>query len=181
MRWAPFLIVAYLFTLLQASLGRALVIQSATVGPFGPDFVTGVAVFFALSCRTRIDAMLAAWVLGTLLDLTTAGGPGMVTHVGPMAISLVFVTWALHGMRDAIYRDRAVPLMIVGFLACVVSHALWLLLQCLATWTWASVTAMVVPIVLSGVYTGLLMPLIAMILRGIQGWLIAAPPTRSRR
>jgi cell shape-determining protein MreD len=81
MRWIPFIVVCYVVILIQTSLGRILTLPSP-VGVIGPDFAAILAVFVALRVRSAVDCMLAAWVLGLLIDLTTGGGPGAATVVG---------------------------------------------------------------------------------------------------
>jgi rod shape-determining protein MreD len=184
MRWAPFLIFAYLFTLAQTTLGHILILDRLTIGPVGPDFIVLLAVFLAMYVRTAVDGMLAGWVLGTLIDLTTGGGAGAATRVGPMAIYFTLAVWLAFQVREAVYRERALPQMLLAGLFCLITHTLWVGTQMLLApqhILWGSFGRLMVQVLLSSMYTGLLMPLAHFFLMPCRNWLLTASPSRSRR
>lgn len=184
MRWTPFLIFAYLFTLAQTSLGRMLMLDRLTMGPVGPDFVLLLAVFVALYVRSATDAMLVGWVLGLLIDLTTGGGAGTATRVGPMAIYYALACWLVFQVREAIYRERALPQMLLAGGFCLLTHTLWVSTQMLlgsGHVFWGSFGRLLLQVLLSSIYTGLLMPLVHFVLMPCRSWLLTTPPRRSRR
>jgi rod shape-determining protein MreD len=184
MRWAPFLIFAYLFTLAQTTLGHMLTLDRLTIGPVGPDFVVLLAVFIALYVRTAVDGMIAGWVLGMLIDLTTGGGAAAATRVGPMAVYFPLVVWLAFQVREAIYRERALPQILLAGLFCLITHTLWVGTQMLLAPEhvfWGGFGRLMVQVLLSSIYTGLLMPLAHFFLMPCRSWLMPLPPSRSRR
>ncbi len=183
MRWTPFLIFAYLFTLAQTSIGHILMLDRLTIGPIGPDFLVLLAVFIAMYVRTASDGMLAGWVLGMLLDLTTGGGAGASTRVGPMAIFFALTVWLAFQVREAIYRERALPQMLLAGVFCFLTHTLWAGTQMFLApqHYWGEFSRLLVQILCSSIYTGLLMPLMHFFLTPCRNWLLTAAPSRSRR
>ncbi len=184
MRWIPFFIFAYLFVLVQTTLGKILTLERLTIGPVGPDLIVLFAVFLALNIRNVTDGMLVGWVLGTLIDLTTAGGPGSATCVGPMAILFALAVWIIFGLRDAIFHRRALTQMILATAFCLLTHGLWVSAQSLLAAGSISASVygrMLLQVLLSAVYTGLLMPLVYFLLSAPRGWILNYPLARRRR
>ncbi len=182
MRWVPFFIFAYLFVLVQTTLGKILTLERLSIGPVGPDLLVLFAVFLALNVRNVTDAMLTGWVLGLLIDLTTAGG--LATCVGPMAILFALAMWILFSLREAIFHNRAVPQMILAAMFCLLTHGLWVFVQSLLAEGAISASTygrMLLQVGISAVYTGLLMPLGYFLLSRCRGWLLISPPFRRRR
>jgi rod shape-determining protein MreD len=95
MRWSSFAILAYVTLGLQTGLSAAL-----HVGGAGPDFVLISVVFICLNAP-RDTALLAAFLLGALQDLTSQGTMGLYSFtyglVGMMVVSA----------RQTVYRDNA--------------------------------------------------------------------------
>lgn len=184
MRWAPFLIFAYLFTLVQTTLGHMLTLDRLTIGPVGPDFLVLLAVFTAMYVRSAAEGMLAGWVLGMGIDLTTGGGVGAATRVGPMAVYFAAAVWLTFQVREAIYRERAVPQMLLAGLFCLLTHTLWVSTQMFLAPPnvfWGSFSRVLTQVLLSSIYTALLMPLAHFFLLPCRHWLMTVPPSRSRR
>jgi rod shape-determining protein MreD len=184
MRWIPFLIFAYLFVLVQTTLGRMITLERLPFGPVGPDFVVLLAVFIAFYVRGVIDGMLAGWTLGILLDLTTGGGPGGITRVGPMAIFFCLCVYVVFHMREAVFRERAVPQILIAALFCFLAHMFWAITQMLLgpiAMSWSLFARVVLQVLLSSIYTGLLMPLTHFILMPCRNWLLVLPPSGMRR
>jgi rod shape-determining protein MreD len=179
MRWISFALFAYAFVLVQATLGQILVFDRLGVGPVGPDLVAILAVFLALHVRNRIDALLGAWALGALIDLTMGGGV-----VGPMAVGYVLGVWLVFALRESIFRERALPQMFLAMVFCFLAHGLWVTAQTLLCETSIGLYgygAMLQQVFLSAVYTALLMPLGHFLLHFSRGLLLTAAPRRERR
>jgi rod shape-determining protein MreD len=184
MRWIPFIILAYLTTILQTSFGRILVFDRLAIGPVGPDFLAMLAVFVGLWARSGADAMLAGWCLGMLMDLTTGGGAGVSTVVGPMALSFGAGTWLLVRVREGLFRERALPQMMLAVFFVLLTHTLWAAMQALlgrGAVSFATFGRTMLQILASAAYTGLLMPLAHTVYSVCRGWLLIAPPKRGRR
>ncbi|MCD4825132.1 MAG: rod shape-determining protein MreD [Phycisphaerae bacterium] len=183
MRWIPFLIFAWLFILIQMTLGKILTFDRLEMGPVGPDLLALMAVFVAMNVRNVIDGMLAGWALGFLLDLTTAGGAGGVTCVGPMAISYAVGVWMVFRLRETVFLDRALPQIVFAGLFCLVTHVLWVTAQSVlgsGEMSLGDYGGAILQVLICSLYTALLMPLVYFLLSRIRGWLIIPPPTRSR-
>lgn len=166
MRWIPFLIFAYLFVLVQSTLGKILTFDRLPFGPIGPDFLVLLAVFIGLNVRNLVDGMIACWLIGLLIDLTTAGGIGIATRVGPMAFGYSLCVWMVFTMREAMFRERVLPQMLMAGLFCLVSHGFWVMIQTIfaADGTWTAYGTLLLQVIISAIYTALLMPLINFIL-----------------
>jgi rod shape-determining protein MreD len=184
MRWPGFLIVAYLVVLIQTTLGRILTVDDFPLGAVGPDFMVLLAVFIALNARSVTEAMLGGWVLGLLVDLTTAGGAGLATRVGPMAVIYCGAVWVVYRLREAFFRDRALPQMVLAAIFCLLAHVLWCTVQSLLgieTMTLGAYGRMMLQASLNAVYTALLMPLAYVLLSAIRNWMLLPPPSRVGR
>jgi rod shape-determining protein MreD len=131
MRWIPLLILTYAVVLVQTSVGWVLFIDTSSVGSVGPDLVAMAAVFIALHARGASDAMLAAWILGMAVDLTTGGDMGSVTVVGPMSIAYCLAAGLLWRMREAFFRERALTQAILAFAFVAMAHGIWATAQAL--------------------------------------------------
>lgn len=184
MRWIPLIIVAYVMVLLQTTLGRILMIHHSTVGAVSPDLVALVAVFVALTARSGLDVMLAGWILGLGLDLTTGAGIEASTVVGPMPIAYALAGGILYGIREAFFRDRVLTQALLALLFCLLAHGLWVVLQSLLGYRgigWSELGRVLLQAAMLSVYTALLMPLGGFLLKKIQRFLILQPSSgRSR-
>jgi rod shape-determining protein MreD len=184
MRWVPFVILAYLVTVVQTSLGRVLVFDRLAIGPVGPDFLAMLAIFAGLWVRHSGEAVLAAWGLGMLVDLTTGGGAGVVTVAGPMALAYGLGVWLLVRIREGLFRERAVPQILIAFFFVLLTHTLWALLQALlgrGAVSLATFGRTMLQILASAAYTAVLMPLAHILLNAGRGLILSAPPKRGRR
>ncbi|MCK5114837.1 MAG: rod shape-determining protein MreD [Phycisphaerae bacterium] len=177
MRWVGFGIFAYLFVMVQMTLGNILTLDRLAMGPVGPDFLVIFALFIAFNARDVIDAMLAGWVLGMLIDLTTGGGGSCV---GPMAILYSFVTWGAFSIREGIYSERALTQVIVAGLFCIITHGLWITIQSLVAFklSWGGYGAMLLQVFFSGLYTAVLTPMVYFGLMLFRSYLIDSLPQR---
>ncbi|HET6427660.1 MAG TPA: rod shape-determining protein MreD [Phycisphaerae bacterium] len=184
MRWIRFAILAYLVVLLQTTVAQLVRIPLGPVGAVRPDFLAMVALFVCLAVGGIGDAMLAAWVLGMLVDLTTGGGPGAATVVGPMALAYALAAALIFRIREAFFRERIVTRMVLGFLFCVVAHGLWVTAQSLAAakqMTWGAYWTMLLQVVAVSVYTGAVTPILLVGLTRLERQLIVTPAGRARR
>jgi len=180
MRWIPTLIAIYLVALVQVSFGQVWVVQTAW-GRCGPDLLLIVALFAALYARTRTEALIGAWIVGTAIDLTTGTGTGGVTVIGPMALALCLCCWCIFAVRDAVYRNHLLPRIVLGVLLCFVAHSLWAVLQCAAANQWNALQELWIPIGMVSLYTGLVTPLLMLPLVAASPLLLTTPPSKHRQ
>jgi rod shape-determining protein MreD len=184
MRWIPILLLAYVLVLLQATVGDVLTWTGAPIGAIGPDLLAVAAVFLALYAPTLADAMLAGWVLGLALDLSTAGSPAGATAVGPMALGYAFAAAIIFQMREAVFRERKTTQMLLALLFCGVSHGLWITLQSLLSWgevSWSGYGRLWAQAGALAAYTALLMPLGYAGLKRLRRWFVSLPAGRRVR
>lgn len=183
MRLIPFLLVSYALLWLQATLGRILTIHGLEIGPVGPDFLAVFAVFIAMYVRTAGEAALAGWILGFLLDLSTSGGAMPATAVGPMSLAYTVVSWFCFRIRDALFRDRALPQMLLGALFVLLTHTLWAALQALLIGGigWGGFGELLLQILLSAVFTALLVPMLCSLFLLGRGMVLLPAAGRGRR
>lgn len=124
MRWITFAIVLYLVLVLQTAAAPYLALHSVT-----PDFLLIAAVYFALFARPA-DAMLACWIIGLAMDLTSLSYGGRA-NVGLCALSLGLIGLLIVKARDLFFRESVVSQIVLCFaakllLAAVVAlYALW--------------------------------------------------------
>lgn len=173
MRWIPFLIFSYLVLILQCSVGKILVFHSAWPGPFGPDFLIIFALFTFLCAREPLDGILAGCILGLLWDLGMAGAGW---RAGPMALTFAFCGWWIIGIREAVFRSRALTQMLLAALFVVVAHAVWITAQsflALGTVSWGDYGSLLVRALLSAICTALLTPLLIVSLAPFRKWLVS--------
>ena len=183
MRWIPFMIFAYLFVLAQSTLGKILTFDRLPFGPVGPDLLVLLAVFIGLNAKNVVDGMIACWLIGLLIDLTTAGGIGAATRIGPMAFGYSLCVWMVFAMREAMFRERALPQMLMAGLFCLISHGFWVTVQSIfaTECTWATYGTLLLQVIISAVYTAMLMPLINFILTPCRGMMMTTISEKSRR
>ncbi|MCK4601413.1 MAG: hypothetical protein KAU28_03035 [Phycisphaerae bacterium] len=183
MRWIPFIILAYPILLVQTTLGRVLIIHSDHLGAVWPDFLAILAVFVALRAKALLDVMLAAWTLGLLVDLTTAGGPGGAAVIGPMAIAYTFGAFVVYRVREAFFREHRLPQVLLTFVFCLLAHWLWVTIQSLLAggMSFSIYTRVLLQVVLVSAYTAALMLLGHPGLARCQRFFLTVPSGRSRR
>ena len=187
MRWIPFVILVYLIVLFQTTLGRALTFRVAEVGTIGPDIAALAAVYVAFHARGWADAMLAAWGLGLAIDLTTAGGVGVLTVVGPMPIAYALAGGLLFRVREALFRERALTQALLALAFCLLAHGLWVTAQWVLTGGglhWPAYGWSLLQVLASACYSALLMPLMHVGLGKCRRWFLpaaAGPGRRMRR
>lgn len=185
MHWIAFAILSYAAVLLQTTAVHLLKVPLGRVGLVTPDLLAMVALFVCLTARGVADAMLAAWVLGALVDLTSAGsGAGPVTVVGPMAFAYAVAAAAVFRIREAFFRERISTRVLLGAAFCFMAHGMWLTAQSLLMvrhMTWEVYGSMVLLAAAAAVYTGILTPICFFGLSKIERRLILTGGLRSRR
>ncbi|HOF19283.1 MAG TPA: hypothetical protein PK082_10270 [Phycisphaerae bacterium] len=184
MRWVPFAILAYLVIVLQCSLGQMLTFEISAIGSVGPDLAAVAALFIALHARRAADALLAAWVLGFALDLSSASGPGGVTVVGPMALAYVLAAGAVYKIREALFAERVLTRAVVGVIFCLLAHLPWVTLQTILAhnvMTWQAYGARLLQAMAISAYTGVVTPVFYPLLDRVRKWLISVPAERPGR
>jgi len=181
MRWIIFLILTYLALVLQTTL-----VPVVTVTLFGlragPELLAVFAVFVALHVREGTDAMVAGWILGLAVDLTSAGGAVTATVVGPMSIAYAVAAGGVYRARELFFRERRMTQFILALGFCLFSHWLWVTLQSLRAGgiSRSAYGQLLLQVLLVSLYTAAVMPLASIGLVRLQRWIIAAPTTRRR-
>ena len=184
MRWIPFIILAYLLTLLQTTLGRLMVFHIDKLGLIGPDLLALAAVYVALQARSGMDVMLSGWLLGLGLDLTMGPGGSGNFVPGAMPVAYALAAGMVFGLREAFFRDRPLTQIFTGLLFCIVAHGMWILLQAALGFRgvrWAGLGHVLSQAAMLSMYTALLMPLGLYLLARCQRWLLVQPPASYRR
>ena len=184
MRWVPLAILIYVLVVIQTSLLGIVTFEWAGIGPVRPDLMAILAVYLALYARSGTDAMLAAWIMGMAIDLTTGAGPEISTAVGPMALGYALAAGCIFRLREVVFRNSYAAQGLMAGLFCVLSHGFWVTLQWLVMpgkITASGYALMLVQAVLLAVYTGLLMPFGAIGLRRCERWILSAPSGSARR
>lgn len=185
MRWIPLVILAYLVVLVQTTIARVVTLELPWVGEISPDLAAIVTVFLALHATTGADAMLVGWLLGLAVDLTSAGGPGAPSVVGPMALVYALAAGGLFRAREALFHEHALTqtLLVLGF--CLFTHTIWLTVQAVLAFrdvVWSVYFRMLVQVVLSSIFSAALTPLIYYLLgRCNRVFLIVPAHRRARR
>jgi rod shape-determining protein MreD len=118
MKWPAFIILAVLSLAVQATVGGLLCISLSDGLLLGVDFLAVIAVLVALKVREGTDALLAGWVLGLLIDLSSPHMPlGLYALTFGLAASLVYY------VRGAVFTTNPVSQMLTTFGFCLSAHA----------------------------------------------------------
>ena len=179
MRWIPLVIVGYLALVVQTSLVGLIALRTR-LGVVGPDVPAICAVFLALRAPRAAAAMLAGWVLGLGMDLTTGAGPGGVTVAGPLAISYALAAGLVFGVREGLFADRALSRVLLTAAFVAVAHGLWVTLQALRAGVWTDTGRMLAQAGAVAIYSAALAPLVCAGLDRLQRWLVVVPSRRAR-
>ena len=178
MRWVPLAILTYVLALGQTTLGGMIEINLTKIGPIRPDVLAIVAVYAALHVYSVVDAMLVAWMLGLVVDLSTGAGTADSTVVGPMALAYALAAGGVYKIRGAVFREKVVTQCAMTVVFCVLAHWLWITAQ----WTLAfegtttgGYVLMLVQAVLAGLYSALLAPVVHVGLHAFRRWIIIMP------
>ena len=181
MRWIVLILLGWAGVLLQTTFGEVWAIDRMAIGSIAPDLLACLAVFCTLYVDRAANAMIAAWILGLMLDLATAGGPG-VAVVGPMAISYCIVARGLFSIREALFRRRISTRMLLTLVFCLATHPLWVTVQsilAMGVTGWGEYLRMLVQALCISIYTALVAPLVFWLLDKAASWLLVAPVGRA--
>jgi hypothetical protein len=186
MRWIAFTIVAYCLVVAQTSIAQMISFSAFGLGDVGPDLLAIFAVFLAMYVRESIDMMLAAWILGMMVDLTADspfGGPGRPGVIGPMAIAFVLAARVIFSLREALFRDRLATKAIMGMLFAFGAHWFWITSQAILSGgeaTWGQYWRLMLEALAVGAYTAILTPILFVPLGKIKRLLVPLPSSRQR-
>ena len=177
MRWVFFMLLAYLAIVVQTSLAAVLAVPSDALGMnIRPDLLIAVAVFISLRVRAGTDAVLAGWVLGLLMDLTTINTP-----IGMYAITFALAAAVVYRTRDAVFTDNPLTQFVLGLVCCLLAQGAAVLFANLAvrdsSWRlWRELAG----VLLVAVYTAIATPVLCWLLRPAARALFVQPVGRGR-
>ena len=180
-RWIPFVLVVLATVLAQTTVAGLIGLHGFGFGGVRPDLLAILAVFVALNGRAGSEALLAGWLLGFALDLTTHGGPAGGLVLGPLTVSYALASWGLYRLREAFFREHAVAQALLGAVFCGAVHEAHVLTQCLLTGAWAGYGRMALQAAGVALYTGVLTPPVHWGLRRIAKWFMTGPAGAGRR
>lgn len=109
MRWLTFALLAGVCLVLQTALAPHLELAGIR-----PDWMFVLAVFYAM-LGPWPEGCIAAWVLGLLVDLASAGGAGY-GHIGLFAFTFGGTAWLILQVRDLIFREHWLAHTVLTFL-----------------------------------------------------------------
>ncbi|MCD6364256.1 MAG: hypothetical protein J7M14_00095 [Planctomycetes bacterium] len=185
MHWIMVGIMVYAVTLLQTSLAGIMTVSLPWVGPVRPDLLAVPAVYMALYAHRRADAMLAGWLMGMAIDLTSGAGAGFSTAVGPMSLGYALAAGAIHTVRNVLFRKNVITQCVVTVVFCVMAHGLWLAMQWIIAFRriadWPTCFAMLLQALGVALYTAAVMPLGRVVLDRCRRRLISSPSGRLGR
>jgi len=184
MRWVFFAILVWVLVLIQTTIGKVLTFETRAIGTVGPDLLAAVAVFIALYVRGSADVMIAACVLGFVLDIASAGGPGSAAVIGPMPIAYCLAARMLFEIREAFFRQSIPAQVFLSLLFCLTAHGLWVTGQSIlaaGAMTWSEYGRMLCQAAAVSCYTAALTPLVFWLLAKLRRRLIPVSAEMSRR
>ncbi len=116
MRWPVFAVFAFVFLVLEVSLGNVLLF-----GTVQPSFVVVLAVFLSLF-GSRLGALWGCWILGLLVDLNISLMHGY-DRAGPLlgayALGYPFGCVLLLQVRAMLFRRRALTFATMTFICMI--------------------------------------------------------------
>jgi rod shape-determining protein MreD len=169
MRWLPFIILACVCIVLQTTLAERLEINRIR-----PDLVFLLAVHYALHAASP-SALIAAWVLGFMVDLCGQGQLGVYAFAyGGMALIVV-------QLRDSMFRDHPLTSLFVTLVCTWLVH-LFVGIHFMLSHphTQRPVLEMLLHSTYTAMYTAALAPYLHSLLGRLRGILGMAPARRLR-
>lgn len=120
MRWIAFVILAVAAVALQMSIGAAMRIPLGDGGlALAIDFLAILAVLTALRVGDGFDAILAGWVLGLLIDLTTVNLP-----IGLHALTYALAAAFVYQSRGSVFSESPLTQALLALGFCLIAHGL---------------------------------------------------------
>lgn len=113
MRWSVFIIVAALVIVAQSALAPTVAVAGVR-----PDWLITMAVFLGLFAR-REDAVIGAWIIGTMADLLT------VERFGLMGLSYGLTALVVGGIREFVFRDLLSTQIALTLVLCLIVRTIW--------------------------------------------------------
>lgn len=119
MRWLAFILLALVTVALQISVGAALRVKLGSSGlTLQVDFMAILAVMTALRVRHRHDVLLAAWLLGLLIDLSVVRSP-----IGLYALGFALGAGGVYHARAAVFGQSPLAQVILAAAFCLLAYA----------------------------------------------------------
>ena len=181
MRLIPFMVILGVLAVVQMTFGWAAALSTEVTGQFWPDILAVFAVFIAFKARSATDAMVAAWIVGMLVDVLSGAGFHGSANIGPMAIMYVPAAGMIFKARDTFFTDRMWAQMLLSGAFCVFVHTGWVTLQVILNFDWSAWPSCILQALLISLYTALVAPLICLVLTPLSGWLVQAGGRGRRR
>ncbi len=167
----PFIILVIIAVICQITIGDMFTFSTGGIGRIGPDLLAIVALFVVLHVRESMDAVLAAWMAGMVLDVTAGG----TSSIGPMAIGYAAAAAVLFSLREVFFSQWMVTQGFLAVLFCLIAHGIWVTAQVTLNNGWWAYGTMLVQMLALAVYTGLITPIVHAGLARIQKWFLIAP------
>jgi len=169
MRWLSFVILAYVGIVLQTTVAERLEISHIR-----PDLMFIIAVHYALHAVSP-DAMIAAWLLGFVVDLCGQGQLGVFAF--GYGVTALFVVQ----LRDSMFRDHPLTSLFVTLVCTWLVHLLagihFLLTHAQAHRSWVE---MLLHSTYTAMYSAAVAPYLHWLLGRLRGLLGLASPRRLR-
>lgn len=183
MRWVLLAILIYLLSLVHTSLGGLLTFTVPSLGNVSPDLLAILAVLLAMHAVSAADAMLAAWLMGLVIDLTTGAGAEASTAVGVMSLTYALAAGVIYRLREIVFRDSVMAQCLMVVVFCILAHWLWVTVQwiiALRFMMWSGYGVMLFQATALAFYSAVLTGLLSWPLRRCIRWIIVIPPGRQR-
>jgi len=107
MRWLSFTFLVLALVVIQVSICQPLALGSKRITP---DLLLVVVVVLAFWPGGEDDVLVACWVLGLMKDLLSSA------PLGSYAFSFGLLALLIRQLREMIYGDRLLPMMLVTVL-----------------------------------------------------------------
>jgi len=170
LRWLVFIPLAVLALIAQISVGAVLRVGVGATGlSLSVDFLAIVAVLVTLRVRMATDAMLAGWVLGLLIDLSSVCEP-----IGLYACCFAIAAWAIFQVRSAVFADNPLSQALTTLAFCLLGHVparlfVNLYVRATAVMLWREM----IQVLLLAVCTAVFAPLLLRLLRRLNRQIVA--------
>ena len=120
-----------------------------------------------------LDVVLAAWVLGLLVDLTTFGTP-----IGLFAVAYAAAAALVFHVREAVFGDNPLTQIVMGLAFCLVAHGLAVLFMNLYVRASSSLGGDSLQALLLSACTAAVTPLMYKLFVRLGRWIVLQPAGR---